>query len=758
MTLNLDLPPRPAALPFAPSSPQARDARRRLAALLLGAEGQQELPPVSELAGACLLLARASERKVLLPLAESARELAMVRRGERVFVSDYGTESVPELYCLERPVGLLRVLSACRETLLAEALELDGARREIHQQLADQLSAQRLVPVDATPPAVRQRGGETRAPEEGVALAFGYEVRLPSSDEALTTRSARADIHAMFFQGTLWAYLRGRRVPLVQGPVLLVVQRLIVAVRVLVDAWDSGRPTHVRLRTGHFQVGVRLDTARQISLSLTGEAGEPVTAQALQLGETAEPILRLAADLVRAMIAADRSQGRNLRVRALRDEVRTLRRAVRERESQRGFVNHDPERVRHIAQAEGTSERTQREEQKAPVLPVRTLRFGERWRVAVDGLDAGSTFLCGDRLVMATARHTVAIGRERGEVLWVRAGVDTSAFMAGTTLVRTSADGRVELCDVSDGEPFATARVDARAGTPQPGMLLGGNGVPPMVALMEGGQRVVALDLRTGQPRWRFTSRSASGLQLKRVGRVLLMTTPEGTLHAVDTSTGDELWCYATKERLATAPGVVGDRVVLAAGALGARHGSLHVVDLYSGKAHFTSTLDGAPLATPVADRDGVAVAVTRDGGRRAIAYRCDRDEVRWDIADPGLGVGAATLIVDDLLVCNSPEGRLSAVEIATGATRWSASLAEPGADDVPRRLEPVLRGGALFVPSSTVHVLRPHDGSRIGEGLRCELVPDWIRVDERGWVFVAEESGHVNAHAPVPHLELVRS
>ncbi|MBK6575137.1 MAG: PQQ-binding-like beta-propeller repeat protein [Sandaracinaceae bacterium] len=612
--------------------------------------------------------------------------------------------------------------------------------------------------MDATPPAVRQRGGETRAPEEGVALAFGYEVRLPSSDEALTTRSARADIHAMFFQGTLWAYLRGRRVPLVQGPVLLVVQRLIVAVRVLVDAWDSGRPTHVRLRTGHFQVGVRLDAARQISLSLTGEAGEPVTAQALQLGETAEPILRLAADLVRAMIAADRSQGRNLRVRALRDEVRTLRRAVRERESQRGFVNHDPERVRHIAQAEGTSERTQREEPKASVAPVRTLRFGERWRVAVDGLDAGSTFLCGDRLVMATARHTVAIGRERGEVLWVRAGVDTSAFMAGTTLVRTSADGRVELCDVSDGEPFATARVDARAGTPQPGMLLGGNGVPPMVALMEGGQRVVALDLRTGQPRWRFTSRSASGLQLKRVGRVLLMTTPEGTLHAVDTSTGDELWCYATKERLATAPVVVGDRVVLAAGALGARHGSLHVVDLYSGKAHFTSTLDGAPLATPVADRDGVAVAVTRDGGRRAIAYRCDRDEVRWDIADPGLGVGAATLIVDDLLVCNSPEGRLSAVEIATGATRWSASLAEPGADDVPRRLEPVLRGGALFVPSSTVHVLRPHDGSRIGEGLRCELVPDWIRVDERGWVFVAEESGHVNAHAPVPHLELVRS
>ena len=35
--------------------------------------------------------------------------------------------------------------------------------------------------------------------------------------------------------------------------------------------------------------------ARQIALSLTGDSGEPVTAQALQLGETADPILRLAA-------------------------------------------------------------------------------------------------------------------------------------------------------------------------------------------------------------------------------------------------------------------------------------------------------------------------------------------------------------------------------------------------------------------------------------------------------------------------------
>jgi hypothetical protein len=53
--------------------------------------------------------------------------------------------------------------------------------------------------------------------------------------------------------------------------------------------------------------------------------------------------------------------------------------------------------------------------------------------------------------------------------------------------------------------------------------------------------------------------------------------------------------------------------------------------------------------------------------------------------------------------------------------------------------------------------VVRPADGTRLGAGLPCDLVPDVLRVDERGWVYVAEESGHMAAYAPVPHLALLR-
>ena len=67
------------------------------------------------------------------------------------------------------------------------------------------------------------------------------------------------------------------------------------------------------------------------------------------------------------------------------------------------------------------------------------------------------------------------------------------------------------------------------------------------------------------------------------------------------------------------------------------------------------------------------------------------------------------------------------------------------------------LGSGALFVPQATVHVVRPSDGKPIGSPLPSDLVPDALLVDERGWVFVGEESGHITALAPEARLVLVK-
>ena len=99
-----------------------------------------------------------------------------------------------------------------------------------------------------------------------------------------------------------------------------------------------------------------------------------------------------------------------------------------------------------------TTTANQEEETGPSRLP--SLQFDERWRICLEGLDANSVFMCGDRLVIATQTHVVAVSRDDGKVLWARPGQASTTLMAGSVLIRLSPDGEVELCNVDDGEPL----------------------------------------------------------------------------------------------------------------------------------------------------------------------------------------------------------------------------------------------------------------------------------------------------------------
>jgi hypothetical protein len=111
-------------------------------------------------------------------------------------------------------------------------------------------------------------------------------------------------------------------------------------------------------------------------------------------------------------------------------------------------------------------------------------------------------------------------------------------------------------------------------------------------------------------------------------------------------------------------------------------------------------------------------------------------------------------IVVDDFALVNTGAGELVALGAHDGAVRFQHVFG--GADvERPRRLEPVLRSGALFVPQQGVHVVRPRDGTLIGH-IPTDLVPDVVRVDEHCNVFAFEESGHVAAYGSGPRLSLV--
>lgn len=662
-------------------SSDANDPRSALVVALLGTSTPAELPPLADLVAAAADLAEGSRWKVILPLGSRPAEYALVRRGDHALVSHYETGGVPEVVVRDRAVPLRTLLAICASTARALAQrEGDDASVDAYVRLASraEVAAASMV-VDAHAHAVPLEvvGGFQEQPAELVALAFGFAAQILPSVDGVPEGSARADVHATLFDGRLWAYSRGRRIALARGPIFLVVQRLVAAVRALIDAWEAERGVHVRLRTGSFVVGMRLAKDGEVALSV-GEAGDTtLTVPALDVPGAAEPVLRLATDLMRALSSADRAQLRNLRVTALRDEVRALRKVLRTRTRRDGFVNSDPDCLRLSSppapELRGQAENDGGTSRRGSATATGRLRYSERWRTEIEGLDASTTFLCGDRVVVSTPRRIVALSRDGGEVVWARRAPRAASMMVGTSLLRQTPEGAVEVWDIAEGEVTARARVTPRAGGVPACTFAGGGDLPPMAILAEGQTRLVAIDLRTGELRWRFRARGGA-FKLRRAGRILLVVCGDGAVHALDVASGDVVWRFSEPARFSLAPAVARDVALALAGDPSAGAGALFGLDLYSGRELWRRDLGAAPLAAPLG-LDGIAcvplAGASRNGPGATLAGIEPRDgSLRWMIADPGLGRGGSALAVDRSLVVNAPGGRVTALDSSTAAPR----------------------------------------------------------------------------------------
>ena len=74
-------------------------------------------------------------------------------------------------------------------------------------------------------------------------------------------------------------------------------------------------------------------------------------------------------------------------------------------------------------------------------------------------------------------------------------------------MVRLHANGAVELVDLATGDTRWRVEVAPRAGGAPTGAASADDGAPPIVVVAEGERRLVGLDLRTGERRWRFASK-----------------------------------------------------------------------------------------------------------------------------------------------------------------------------------------------------------------------------------------------------------
>jgi len=718
----------------------------------------QALAVLAELGLAVASLAAGRRERVTLQVyaGDEAWEIGLEPDSDDVLATVYRCGPRPEVAIHERRVSLAALREGVLEALAETVASIPNATA------ASLRSAQRALgatwPSVEHHPAARARSRVQSETVDGLELAVSADFRIsgppPASLEGAPQQLERADLHSLLVQGCGQITVRGKRVQLGTLHPFLCAERLLALAEEVLDAWQTGRPLFRRVEVGHSRIGVRRgpgDGPLTLTVRAVGDAKQDRTLSFPAV--TAPTLVRIAVGFARALavafVAHDPSQSANLRLTALGAGADALEERLVGAESDDSLTNPEPETYRSYAphrRSQGTGKWSHGG--KMNLVP--------RWVATIPQIDLRATFLCGDRLLVGSTRETACIHRSSGTLAWRLNTQPAVSVVTPVGLARIHPEGRVVLHDIESGMVRFTTHVAPRVGGGATGAVVHTPALPKLLVVTENDRQITALDLVTGDVRWRYTARQAGDYRVRRAGKLLLVTGGDSALVALDTTTGEVVWRLRGRLPFTAGLAVDHDAGFAVAGTANAP-GVLHHFDPWSGTLRWSSDLEErhVPGQPPLVTPEAVIVPSRDRRGVGARAFDRTTGESLWSHA-PGLAAPtSAWLAVDQSIVANSASGALLCLEASTGRLRYNHVFTRQVDADQPRRLEPVLRNGALFVPQHQVHVVRPGDGEIIGTA-PTDLIPDLLRVDERCDIYIAEESGHLAAFSVAPRLTLV--
>lgn len=718
----------------------------------------QALIVLAGLAHATSVLSRGTRERTALPLhtEDEAWEIGLLADGSDVLISIYRTGPVPSVAVHDRRVDL----STLRQAIVRAIDESHSMKLPVGAASA-LLQARRTL--DLPWPSALSRPLERRllslGSDEGAGLSFSAQAEFPQARRTTQVRPTpsveRADLHSLLVRGTVAAIARGRSVRLPSVFLFFFAERLVSLAEEALGAWRDGRPLLRRVSLDGAQI--RLSGGADeggFSLTLCGRDAcrdqEGVTLVRLDPPGFFRAVTQFASALGQRFVQSDPSQCKNLRLSSMLRAAGDLEASLEEATLDDSLTNPEPESYRGFGLPRMRTE---------PGIWEHggKMRFLPRWVATVPGIDLRATFHCGQKIVVGSERETVCLDRATGDVLWRKSSARCASVATPLGIARLYADGLIELLDLEVGEARFSTRLRPRRGSGATGALVNTPGLPRLLIVAEGDSSITAIDLVSGDIRWRFTTQRSGTPRLRRAGRLLLLAGGGSPLVAIDVLTGEVVW--RVRDRLAFNGDLCVDKdsaFALAGGPIGPV--KLFHVDLWTGAQRWSRELEQRPILgqAPLVVKNRVIVPIRDRRGPGAIAFEPVTGNVAWT-HEPGLAAPTtAWLAVDDALVANCASGVLFCIDGESGRLRYNHVFSRHVEADQPRRLEPVLRNGALFVPQHRVHVVRPGDGEIIGT-LPSELIPDLIRVDERCSVYIGEESGHLAAFSAAPRLALVR-
>jgi hypothetical protein len=688
-----------------------------------------------------LISGRIERASVELYADQELWELGLEADQDDVLITVFRSGPSPEVAVHERRVELVALRDAV-ETALSEAgltAAVDALRN--------------CAAVPRTPLARAARRISPR-PAAGIGLSACAELRQRPAQSAPESERhlERADLHALLCLGEASLTIRGRSASLGNVHLFLLAERLLALADDALEAWQLGRALFRRIELGGTRVVLQRGPGEgplSLSVAVPGSNGERLTFPEIDPGAFVRATVRFARALSDAITEGDPTQAKNLRLTTLLSHAAALAERAEDAKLDDSVTNSEPDSYRSYSRRPKKSESRGRWEHGGK------MRFVPRWVATVPSIDLRATFLCGDRLIIGSERETACIHRAAGALLWRVPTARAACVATPLGLARLAPDGRLTLLDLEDGQVRFTTLLTPRMGGGATGSVVHMPGLPKLLVIAEGDRHVTAVDLVTGEVRWRHRFKTAGIQRMRRNGKLLLVSA-DTVLVALDVATGAVVW--RIRHRLPFSGDLALDHDSAFATVGGTNGAQLVHFDPWSGTVRATVALGErpAPGQPPLVMPDVVAVPVRDRRGMGLCAFSRSTLEPLWWLA-PGLSSPTtAWLAVDGDVVGNSAAGTLLAIDGRDGSVRYSHVFPRHVEADQPRRLEPVLRSGALFVPQYRVHVVRPGDGEILGS-VPTDLIPDLLRVDERCDVYVAEESGHIAGFGVAAKLTLVK-
>src|SRR5262249_20207123 len=157
-------------------------------------------------------------------------------------------------------------------------------------------------------------------------------------------------------------------------------------------------------------------------------------------------------------------------------------------------------------------------------------------------------------------------------------------------LARLSSDGSLSLVDFATGDVSLTTRLVPRVGGPVTGAVVNTPGLPRLLIVTESERSLSAVDLASGDIRWRHTARGGKRFRLRRAGKLIIVAAGDRALTALDVASGEVVWRLRDRLPFATQVGLDHDSLFAIAGepdAPGRPSLTLYHLDPYAGSTRW---------------------------------------------------------------------------------------------------------------------------------------------------------------------------